>query len=41
MDEITGWLLDMYEDGERGLALWVITDQDQRLCLHQSFKVKF
>lgn len=41
MDEITGWLLDLYEDGEHGLALWVITDQDQRICLHQSFPVRF
>jgi len=41
VNEITGWLLDLYEDGERGLALWVITDQDQRVCLHQSFPVRF
>jgi DNA polymerase-2 len=41
MDEISGWLLDSYEDGERGLALWVITDQGQRVCLHQPFPVRF
>ena len=41
MDKITGWLLDIYEDGERGLALWVITDEDERVCLHQSFPVQF
>ena len=37
MDELTGWLLDLYEDGERGLALWVITEDDRRVCLRQAF----
>jgi len=41
MNEITGWLLDLYEDGEHGLALWIITDEDQRICLYQPFPVKF
>lgn len=41
MDEITGWLLDLYEDGKRGLALWIITDEDQRVCLRQPFPVRF
>jgi DNA polymerase II len=41
MDEVSGWLLDLYEDGERGLALWIITDQDERICLRQSFPVRF
>ncbi|MDR3572992.1 MAG: DNA polymerase domain-containing protein [Anaerolineaceae bacterium] len=41
MDEVSGWLLDLYEDGERGLTLWIITDQDQRICLHQAFPVRF
>jgi len=39
MSEITGWLLDLYEDGERGLAVWMITEDDRRICLHQSFSV--
>jgi len=41
MDEITGWLLDMYEDGERGLALWLIAEDGRRLCLHQAFPLRF
>ena len=41
MDEFTGWLLDLYEDGEPGIALWIITDDDRRVCLHQSFPVRF
>ncbi|MCE1254065.1 MAG: hypothetical protein LWX83_11020 [Anaerolineae bacterium] len=41
MHELDGWLLDLYEDGERGLALWVITDDDRRICVHQSFPVRF
>jgi DNA polymerase-2 len=41
MNEITGWLLDLYEDGERGLAVWLIADDGQRLCLYQPFPVRF
>jgi DNA polymerase II len=41
MDEITGWLLDLYEDEERGLALWLITEDERRLCLYQAFPVSF
>jgi DNA polymerase-2 len=39
MSEITGWLLDLYEDGERGLAVWLITEDDRRICLRQPFPV--
>lgn len=41
MAEISGWLLDMYEDGERGLALWFIAEDGRRLCLHQAFPLRF
>lgn len=41
MDEISGWLLDLYDDGENGLALWLITEDDERICLHQPFPVRF
>lgn len=41
MDEITGWLLDLYEDGERGLVLWLIAEDGRRLCLRQKFPVCF
>jgi DNA polymerase II len=41
MDEISGWLLDLYEDGGRGLAVWMITDDDRRVCLRQAFPVRF
>lgn len=41
MDEITGWLLDLYEDGERGLALWLIAEDGRRICLHQKFPLCF
>lgn len=41
MDDLNAWLLDLYEDGERGLALWLITDDDQRVCVWQSFPVRF
>ena len=45
--EIRGWLLDLYEDGERGLTLWLIGEDGQsvsenrRHCLHQQFPVCF
>lgn len=39
MIDTNGWLLDLYEDGERGLAVWLITEDDRRICLRQSFPV--
>lgn len=41
MSEITGWLLDLYEDETHGLVLWVITGDDRRVRLYQSFPVRF
>lgn len=41
MNEITGWLLDLYEDGKRGLAVWLITEDDRRICLRQTFPVTY
>ena len=41
MDEQTGWLLDVYEDSEGGIILWLLTDDDQRLCLRMRFPVTF
>lgn len=40
MAEITGWLLDLYESNG-SLALWIMTDDDRRLCLQQAFPVQF
>lgn len=39
MDEITGWLFDLYEHPERGIILWVITDAGERLRLRMDFAV--
>jgi len=41
MIEITGWLLDLYEHPERGLALWWIAEDGRRLCLYQRFPADF
>jgi DNA polymerase-2 len=41
MNEYTGWLLDLYEDGERGLALWFVLEDESRICVRQHFPVKF
>ncbi|HMN01044.1 MAG TPA: DNA polymerase domain-containing protein, partial [Anaerolineales bacterium] len=41
MNEQTGWLLDVYADSEGGIILWLLTDNDQRLCLRVKFPVTF
>ena len=41
MGEIRGWLLDLYENGEGGLMLWLITEDGRRLSLRQRFPVCF
>ncbi len=33
MDEVTGWLFDVYSHPERGVVLWVIADSGERLRL--------
>ncbi len=40
MDEVIGWLLDVYAD-EDGLILWLLTDNDHRLRLRTKFSVTF
>ncbi|MBI5933867.1 MAG: hypothetical protein HY867_09180 [Chloroflexi bacterium] len=40
MDEVIGWLLDVYAD-EDGLILWLLTDDDHRLRLRMNFPVTF
>ncbi|MBT7080215.1 MAG: hypothetical protein HN929_01910, partial [Chloroflexi bacterium] len=37
----SGWLLDLYPGGEAGLKVWMLTDQDERLCLEMDFPVTF
>ena len=42
MQTINGWLLDVMEDIQTpGVVLWVLSDDGQRLRLHQPFPVKF
>ena len=41
MNEITGWLIDIYPSPEGGIKLWVITDGGERICLRQDFPVTF
>lgn len=40
MAEATGWLLDVYAE-EDGIALWLLTDDDQRLRLRMDFDIMF
>lgn len=40
MDDVIGWLLDVYAD-EDGLILWLLTDDDHRLRLRMNFHVTF
>lgn len=41
MDEITGWLFDLYPHPERGIILWVITDSNERLRLRMDLSITF
>jgi len=41
MDEITGWLFDLYEHHERGLVIWIIAEDGSRLCLRMEFPITF
>lgn len=41
MDEVTGWLFDVYEHPEDGIVLWVIADSGERLRLHMEFPITF
>jgi DNA polymerase-2 len=41
MDEVTGWLFDVYDHPEGGIVLWVITDSGERLRLRMDFPVTF
>lgn len=41
MAELRGWLLDLYENREGSLTLWLITEDGQRLSLRQCFPVCF
>ena len=41
MAELSGWLLDLYEDAERGLKLWLIGEDERRVCLYQYFPAAF
>lgn len=41
MDEITGWLFDLYPHSERGIVVWVIADSGDRLRLRMDFTITF
>lgn len=38
---IRGWLLDLYEDAVDGVRLWIISEEGERLCLHQPMPITF
>jgi len=41
MDEVTGWLFDVYDHPEGGIVLWLITDSGERLRLRMDFPITF
>ena len=38
---LTGWLLDLYDNQGDGVNLWVIAEDDGRVCLDQPVTVTF
>lgn len=41
MDEVTGWLIDVYDHPQSGIVLWVIADTGQRLRFLMDFPITF
>src|SRR5512136_321114 len=41
MDEVRGWLFDVYDHLERGIILWIIADSGERLRLRMDFSITF
>jgi len=41
MAEYTGWLLDLFEDPQGGVVLWLLEESGERLRLRQPFPVTF
>ncbi len=41
MPELTGWLLDLFDEPGGGIVLWVLGEDGQRHRLHQDFPVSF
>ena len=41
MTEVSGWLLDLFDDQQDGVVLWLIADSGERVRLRQSFPVTF
>jgi len=41
MTEICGWLLDLYEDPQDEVSLWLLADDGRRLHLHQRLALTF
>ena len=39
--ELSGWIIDIYEDKTDGVRIWFLTDTDERICLRQPFPVTF
>jgi DNA polymerase-2 len=40
MDEAKGWLLDVYTEKD-GVTIWLLADNNKRLCLHMDFDISF
>ena len=39
--EVNGWLLDLYEDPDKGVKLWLIGEDEQRQCFYQDLPLTF
>ncbi len=41
MNGISGWLLDLYEDSQGGISLWLLGEDGIRHCFRQAFPITF
>ena len=41
MNELTGWLLDLYTDAQGGIVIWLLGEDGERHRLRQHFPVTF
>jgi DNA polymerase II len=41
VNELTGWLFDLYPHPQKGLVLWIVGEDERLHCVHQDFGITF